>query len=92
MGFLWDMGFRTWTDRQTDIETVLTVPKMCEVNEKKSKRRTDKYTHTMFVIIYRICSKNFMGWLVETNHKEISLIWVIDLNISIDHLGFEFNN
>jgi hypothetical protein len=30
--------------------------------------------------------------LVETNHKEISLMQVIDLNISIDHLGFEFNN
>jgi hypothetical protein len=50
MGFFWDMGFRTWTDRQTDI--VLTVPKTCEVNEKKSKRQTD--THTMFVIIYKI--------------------------------------
>jgi hypothetical protein len=30
--------------------------------------------------------------LVETNHKEISLMWVINLNINIDHLGFEFNN
>jgi hypothetical protein len=54
MGFFWDMGFRTWTDRWTDGHTVLTVPKTCEVNEKKSKRRTDRYTHTMFVIIYRI--------------------------------------
>jgi hypothetical protein len=39
------------TDRQTNI---VTVPKTCEVNEKKSKRRTNRYTHTMFVIIYKI--------------------------------------
>ncbi len=42
--------------QQTQIAalTVLTVPKACEINEKKSKRRTDRYTHTMFVIIYRM--------------------------------------
>ncbi len=41
---------------QIAVLTILTVPKTCEVNEKKSKRRTDRYTHTMFVIIYRMAN------------------------------------
>ncbi len=35
--------------------------------------------------------QNFHG-LVETTHKEILLMRVINLNISIDHFGFELNN
>jgi hypothetical protein len=54
-GFFLGYGFQD-LDGQTDRHCkmiVLTVPKTCEINEKKSKRRTDRYTRTMFVIIYR---------------------------------------
>jgi hypothetical protein len=29
---------------------------------------------------------------VKTNHKDIFFKWVINLNINIDHLGYEFND
>jgi hypothetical protein len=50
--------------------------------------------HTLYVdLVFAFNDDIFQGFhgLVETNHDNICMKWIIDLHIEIDHLGFEFN-
>jgi len=57
--------------------------KICEVD-----------IHTLYVdLVFAFNDDIFRGFhgLVETNHDNLCMKWIIDLHIEIDHLGFEFN-
>jgi hypothetical protein len=46
--------------------------------------------HKLYVAFNYDVSRGFHG-LVETNHDDICIKWITNLNIGIDHLGFEFH-
>jgi hypothetical protein len=63
---------------------LVTTVKLCQVD-----------LHKIYVgLIVAFNDDVFQGFhgLVETNHDDICIKWITNLNIGIDHLGFEFND